>query len=72
MPSNKEESRPSCELLFVELELVAKQAWWYCCVCVRACWVCACRGGGQRGMPFEQQVVIETKQGLIREASGNS
>lgn len=73
VPSNKEESRPSCELLIVvlELELVVKQASCYCCVCS----VCACvcvSGWGQRGMPFEQQVVIETKQGLIREASGNS
>lgn len=81
VPSNKEESRPSCELLIVVLEpvLVVKQALWYCCVWVcgwvcmhvRVC-VCVCRGGGQWGMPFEQQVVIETKQGLIREASGNS
>lgn len=35
--------------------------------------VCVCKGlAGQRGVPFEQQVVIETKQGLIRKASGNS
>lgn len=34
-------------------------------MCAVVC-VCICRGG-QRGVPIEQQVVIETKQGLIRE-----
>lgn len=47
------------------------RAYVYACAIVRVC-VCVRRGGGQRGMPFEQQVVIETKQELIREASGNS
>lgn len=36
MPSNKEESRPSCELLFVVLELVAKPGGIVVFVCVHA------------------------------------
>lgn len=53
VPSNKEESRPSCEVLIVvlELELLVMQASRYCCVhvwvymcvcvCAHVC-VCAC------------------------------